>query len=118
MRGAAHISSDGPGNIEAACRVAISERARNQGVLAVLDDTVHAASRVRKMHSTAVSAFRSPDGGPVGGLVEGHVWLRPTRNRIGPLPSADNAARVPLLETFLGDDGSLLRLVSSDSPSG
>jgi L-asparaginase len=72
-------------------------------------DEVHAAARVRKTHSASVAAFASPDGGPLGYVVEGAVQLlqRPPERLVLP-PPARPAPRVALYTATLGDDGSLL----------
>jgi L-asparaginase len=108
MRSAAVPGADGPANLLAAVRTAAAPQARDRGVLVVLDDRVHAASRVRKSHATATDAFTSPDTGPLGRLHEGRVHLRPS-HRHPALPLPVRTARVALLETHLGDDGTLLR---------
>lgn len=109
MRGPGQMPADGPANLLAACQVALAPAARDIGVLVVLDGTAHMATRVRKTHSTALNAGRSPDGGPAGGIVEGDVWLRPERRVGAPLDRPTSDAYVPMLETYLGDDGSVLR---------
>ncbi|MCU1546950.1 MAG: hypothetical protein JWP30_2050 [Homoserinimonas sp.] len=109
MRGAAQLSADGPANVLAACQVAMSTAARNAGVLVVLDNVVHLATRVRKAHSTALGAFQSLDGGAIGSVREGHVRLNASA-RIGvPLSAPSGDPQVPALETYLGDYGSILR---------
>lgn len=110
MRPAAAPSADGPGNIFAAVRTATSPQARKRGALVVFNDQVHAASRVRKNHTTATNAFVSPSTGPLGVLHEGRLLIGPSR-RHEPLGLPVRRARVALLETHLGDDGSLLRAV-------
>ncbi|WP_202977764.1 asparaginase domain-containing protein [Nocardioides daphniae] len=58
--------ADGPANLLAAVRVAVAEQARGLGVVAVLNDEVHAARLVRKTHSSNPAAFSSPGAGPFG----------------------------------------------------
>lgn len=110
MRPAAAPSADGPGNLLAAVRTATSPQARDRGALVVLNDQVHAASRVRKSHTTSTSAFVSPNTGPLAVLHEGRLHFGPSR-RHAPLALPTRHARVALLETHLGDDGALLRAV-------
>ncbi|MGJ9412697.1 asparaginase [Aeromicrobium sp. CF4.19] len=108
MRSAAVPGADGPANLLAAVRTASAPAARDCGALVVMDDRVHAASRVRKSHATTTGAFTSPDTGPLGSVHEGRVLVRPSR-RHPSLPLPVRTARVALLETHLGDDGALLR---------
>jgi L-asparaginase len=115
MRGAATPGADGPANLLAAVIVAGSEAAVGVGTLVVLNDEVHAARFVRKMHTAAPSAFASPGAGPLGAVVEGAlvrngriertpVLLRPAK--VGEWPVAQAAI-------VLGDDGRLLHALPS-----
>ena len=118
MRAPQQAGSDGPANLLAAVTTAGDERSRNQGVLVVMNDEIHAASRVSKCDSLAVNAFQSPTFGPLGRLVEGHPRYgnrTPRPTPLGLLTAADlpmeRSPRVALLPTHLGDEGELLELV-------
>ncbi len=76
MRGASQTSPDGPGNILAAVKTAISDDACNQGVLVVLNDEIHAASEVTKTHSTNTKTFESPSWGPIGRIYLDKVMIK------------------------------------------
>jgi L-asparaginase len=89
--------------------------ARDLGCLVVLADEVHAARRVRKTHSTSLTTFASPNGGPVGYLVEGQVLIvnrLPGRHVLAPSPSWKPGLSVGLYTATLGDDGSVLAAVA------
>ena len=110
MRNPSLVGADGPANIRAAVAVAVSPRARGMGTLVVMNDEVHAARFVRKTHLSSLSAFSSPQTGPLGVVVEGRVHVY---TRVESLFSArpDGAvAPVALLRCALGDDG---RIVSA-----
>jgi L-asparaginase len=113
MRNPTLAGADGPANILAAVQVAASPQARDQGVLVVLADEIHAARRVRKTHSTSVATFQSPNGGPLGYLVEGHPTLltRLDHRTVIPVAQADQWPRVAVLTVTLGDDGALIPVV-------
>jgi L-asparaginase len=111
MRNPTLAGADGPANLLAAVQVAADDTARDLGVLVVFNDEIHAASRVRKTHATSVDTFRSPDGGPLGRVVEGRPWLvnRPERRTtVSVSPRPARWPRVGLVTVGLGDDGSLL----------
>ncbi|MEH3117963.1 MAG: asparaginase [Methylorubrum populi] len=110
MRGPESAGADGPGNLLAAAAVAGSAAARGLGVLAVLNDEIHAARLVQKAHTTLPSAFRSALSGPLGLVVEGEarIVLRPGRAPRVDGPLSDTAAPVALLRMGIGDDGRLL----------
>ena len=109
LRGPAQAGADGPANLLAAVQVAAAASFRDQGVLVVLADEVHAARRVRKTHTTSPAAFASPDGGPLGRLVEGRpVALAALGHRTVVPAAGAGAPRVALVTLTLGDDGLLL----------
>lgn len=105
-------SSDGPANLLAAVQVAGDLSSQGQGVLVVMNDEVHSASRVRKMRASGLGAFSSPAFGPLGQVEEGRVIYgnRVLRMDALPLPEGLRPRRVALLETHLGDQGDLLQL--------
>ena len=112
MRNPTLAGADGPANLLAAITVAASPAARDLGCVVVLADEVHAARRVRKTHSTSVATFTSPNGGPLGYLVEGRPQIvnRPTHRY--PLPPPSASPNVGLYTATLGDDGSLVAVVA------
>ena len=75
MRNPGQAGADGPANLLAAILTAADPLARDLGVLVVLADEIHAARRVRKSHTTSPGAFQSPDGGPLGVILEGRPRL-------------------------------------------
>lgn len=116
MRNPTLAGADGPANLLAAIVTAADPAARDLGCLVVLDDTVHAARRVVKTHSTSVSAFRSPDDGPLGHVVEGRARFlhRLPRRPALPIPGRSDAWPVVAVCTAaLGDDGRLPALIAS-----
>lgn len=120
MRPPQQPGADGPANLLAAALTATAPSSRGLGALVVLNDQVHAAVRVRKRDTTAVEAFDSAPFGPLARIHEGHVTYA---NRPRPWPAIPrteraHVPRVALLETCLGDDGELLRLVADAGHDG
>lgn len=118
MRSSSQLGADGPTNIRDAVVTASSPHSRRMGVLAVMAGEVHLARTVTKAHSSAISAFVSPDGGPIGHVRESRltITLRPAK-RFSALPiPTDNRIAVPLVEMGFGDDGSVLEAVLSTNP--
>jgi len=112
MRNPTMAGADGPANLLAALRTAASPDVRGQGVLVVLADEIHAARRVRKTHSTSGSTFQSPNGGPLGYVVEGTPRLLnrlPSRLLVPKPNPAIASARVGLATITMGDQGELLQ---------
>ena len=120
LRNASLPGADGPANVIAAVRVAVSETARGLGTLVVMNDEIHAARFVRKSHTVNPGTFRSMATGPIGWLAEQDVRIavRPSRRFHVAVP--DNAVPPPvcLLKMSVGDDGRLLRYVPAAGFAG
>ena len=114
MRSSDALSADGPANLMAAIRVAACPDARNSGVLVVMNDEIHSATDVRKMHTSSTAAFASPLVGPVGYLTEGRVrLLRKPAGRVSiDVPQDADDARVALVTLGFDDDGALVSAVT------
>ena len=109
MRGADQPGSDGPSNLLSATIAAADPASRNRGGLVVMNDQIHASSRVSKTDSVAVDAFNSGSFGPLGRLREHHAVYGNDRKRLKPLPPPERSdIDVALIEATLGDDGRLL----------
>jgi L-asparaginase len=81
MRPATALSADGPLNLYQAIQVAVSSAARGQGVLVVMDGQIHGAKAVTKNATQGLSAFASPDSGPLGWVDDAGVHLPSTEER-------------------------------------
>ncbi|TDD51556.1 asparaginase [Nonomuraea terrae] len=117
MRNPATPGADGPANLYAAVATAADPASRGLGALVVLNDTVHAAHRVRKTHTSALQAFASPGFGALGHVAERRVrYGNPVaRHRPLPLPPEDRPRpRVALVETCFDDDGGLLAYAAAE----
>lgn len=66
MRGGDEVSADGPANLLNGVRVAMSESAKGQGVLVVLNEDIGAARDVWKTDNRRVDTFESPERGYLG----------------------------------------------------
>ncbi|GAB3479136.1 L-asparaginase [Polaromonas eurypsychrophila] len=111
MRGAAAPGADGPANLMSAVTVAVAPDIVGLGALVVLNDEVHAARHVQKMHTALASAFASPGFAPLARVIEGRVRLYarvPGRILIA-VPVSAGDSPVALLTVVLGDDGRLLQ---------
>lgn len=113
MRGAAAVSADGSGNLLAAVTVAASPVARDLGALVVLNDEVHAARFVAKLHKALTSSFGSPGLGPLGHVIEGEarIALRPARLDVGLRRAMPEAAQVAIVSTGLGGDDRMISAI-------
>jgi L-asparaginase len=118
IRPASSPGADGPANLIDAVAAAAATVTADIGAVVCFAGELHAARTVRKVDSTAPHAFGSPRSGPLGRVAEGRVELfaRPVR---GPrLDPQTLEHRVPIVGTWLGDDGSLLRAALATGPDG
>jgi L-asparaginase len=119
MRSPDHPGADGPANLVAAVAAAASSRCRDQGVLAVVGDEIHAARFVAKRHASSPAAFGSPELGPVGRFSEGTPVLLARLERRTPLARPVRAdrpwPRVGLVTAGLDDDPSAYLAVAGVS---
>jgi L-asparaginase len=128
MRNPKLSSSDGPGNVLAAVRVAAAPwaKASTVGVLVVMLDQVWAAVDIAKTQTSRLDAFCSPSTGPVATLVEDRVialmlpvrdWKRALQRCVDSVPTTHLTSKtepVALLWLALGEQGALLDLLLSD----
>ncbi len=109
QRGAAEPDSDGPRNLRDAIRLAGSSAAGGLGAVICFDGEIHAAREVRKVHTSAPSAFASPGYGPIGHVDGERILLTRRPFRSAPLPVPDAAMpRVDLIRLHAGSDSALL----------
>lgn len=116
IRPSSAAGADGPANLLDAVAAAGAPQTRDLGVLVAFAGELHAARAVRKVSSISSAAFGSPATGPLGTVAEGRVLIaaRPLRP-VAPLPVPDALdARVPIVPTYLGDDGAGLRAALRD----
>ena len=76
MRPGTALAADGPANLLHAVAVAAHPSSAGRGVLVVMNEEVHSARDVTKVHAMRLDAFASPHG-PLGLVVEGVPrWYR------------------------------------------
>jgi L-asparaginase len=105
-------SSDAPANLLAAVRSATHSRVE-EGVFLAFDDELHAARDVRKAHTHKLSAFSSPNDGPVATLTRDRIRFHrePQSESVSlPIEGGDASveapdARVEMVVSAAGVDG-------------
>lgn len=97
-------ASDAPTNLLTAVRALADERTR-RGAYVAFDEELHAPSTVRKAHTCALGAFRSPEAGPLARLTRRRIrWHRdpsPPETRL-PIPDPGDQPTVALVVSASG----------------
>ena len=110
IRPSSSAGADGPANLLDAVAAAGAAETAGLGALVCFAGELHAARAARKVSSVSPAAFGSPGSGPIGRVAEGRVVIRARPVRPDPLPlPPELGAYVPIVPTFLGDDGNALR---------
>jgi L-asparaginase type II len=124
MRGGDEVSADGPANILNGVRVAMSESAKGQGVLVVLNEDIAAARDVLKTDNRRVDTFRSPERGYLGAADPDTVIF--FRRTVQPHTTASefDVARmealpaVEIMTDYAGFDSTMMRAAIERRPRG
>ena len=120
MRNASQTGSEGPANLLAAFQVAASPSAAGLGPLVVVNDEIHSARFVTKLHTSKASTFASPGAGPLGEVTEGRadIWWQPQWVDFLGLPAALDGHRVELVLLAAGVSDVQLRAAAAARPAG
>ena len=118
MRPPRRTDTDGPRNLVNAVRLAASPEARGLGVVVTLNDEIHAARDVRKIHTVGTNAFASPGLGPLGYVDGDAVYLARKPLRRVTLDPDTIEPRVTLVRLFAGSDGSQIESAVASGQRG
>lgn len=118
MRVASARGADGPGNLFDAIHAAASEQLRGLGVVVVLNNWIHSAQYVQKLHPSNVAAFGSEF--PIGMVCEGDVSVRtrPVRRSIPWLQVKTGPKDVLLQTCCLGMNAKVFDHIEEDGYDG
>jgi L-asparaginase len=73
MRPSTALSAEGPLNLYNAVAVAANPKSKGYGVMVVMNDEIHSAHGVKKMITTPVQTFQSPEEGMIGTVIFGDI---------------------------------------------
>lgn len=108
QRDASESDSDGPRNLHNAMRIALNPQAVHRGVVIALNEAIHAARDVRKLHTSHVDAFNSGDVGSIGSIDAGEViWHRKPEPTVK-LGVPQALAKVAICKAYTGMDSDML----------
>ncbi|KQS40055.1 asparaginase [Exiguobacterium acetylicum] len=111
MRSSNEVGSDGEFNLITALRVAVSEAAREKGVLVVFNGEIHSAFNVTKTHTSSVDTFKSVHFGNLGMVTKDHVYLFNTPLLKQTHMVTSLSKRVAVLKVYAGMEPDLLLAV-------
>lgn len=118
MRSSSELGYDGPSNLAAAVCTAVSEKARNKGVLIVLNNEVNTAFESTKTNTLSLGTFKSLTYGPLGVIDNDkliiHRNITPGQHIKTDIIESD----VDLIKCVLGMDSKLLKFCVDSGSKG
>ncbi|GKU24817.1 asparaginase [Clostridium folliculivorans] len=108
MRSSSELGYDGPSNLAASICTAISEEAKNRGVLVCFNGELNSAAEVTKVNSMALNAFRTPNFGPIGIVDNNRVIFYRDVHKESFIDIKNINGEVTLLKSFAGMDSRLI----------
>ena len=118
MRSNDQPSADGAANLLAAVQVATAESSKGRGVMVVMNDEIHSARYVRKMDTSSLNTFNSPQYMPLGKITHAtHVppvqYMQAASRLIEATDIPDvsretQLPRVDIVQMYAGTDATLL----------
>lgn len=118
MRSSSELGYDGPSNLTSSICTAISEDAKNRGVLACLNGEINCASEVTKESTMSLNTFKSPNFGPLG-IVDNNkaIFYRKNLNKIS-FNIAMVKSKVDIIKCFSGADSSYINFCIENNTKG
>lgn len=108
MRNSSELGYDGPSNLSSAICTAVSQSARNRGVLIVMNNEVNSASEATKSHTLSLDTFKSLEFGPLGIVDNDEVIFYRDITKHHHIETDCIEENVPLIKTAVGMDSSFI----------
>ncbi|TCO70212.1 asparaginase [Marinisporobacter balticus] len=118
MRNSSELGYDGSSNLSAAICTAISEHAKNKGVLVVMNNELNAASEVTKTHTLALDTFKSMEFGPLGIVDNDEVIFYRDITRHVYIDTEKIETNVDLIKAVVGMDSRLIKFCVDSGAKG
>ena len=120
MRNPTMLGADGPANLYHAVITASDPKVRGLGTLVVMNDEVHAARYVQKLHTANPAAFISSPGGALGWILEAEAKIISRMCKRYPIKIATQTfpSKVVRLTVGIGDDGTMIGLAVNAGYNG
>ncbi len=118
MRNSSQLGWDGPRNLIDAVRTAISDDAKNRGVMVVMNSEIHSASQVTKTNTHTLDTFKSLDFGPIGIVDNDNVYFYFNYTKREYIGAKKINPNVDLLKCGCGMNDRLLKFCVDSKTSG
>ncbi len=118
MRSSSELGYDGPFNLAASICTAISEEAKGRGVLVCFNGDLNSATEVTKANSMALSAFRTPNFGPIGMVDNNKVLFYRNVQKTNTYEVEELRGEVALVKCVAGMDSSYINFVIDKGDKG
>ena len=118
QRSASDLSADGPANIYDAVMTVVSPESKGWGAVLVMDQYVNEARYTQKSHTTNPHTFMSGQFGYVGYVVNNKLMKFHDVAKTVKVALPKTLVKVPLFNTFPGDDGSSIKHAVDDGAKG
>lgn len=118
MRSSNELGSDGVYNYLCALRVASHDKAKDKGVLVVMNDEIHAAKYVTKTHTTNVSTFQTPTHGPLGIIMKQDLLFFQQAEARVRFDLEQVSGTIPIIKAYAGMGDGIISLLTPDKIDG
>ncbi|MCT4604500.1 MAG: asparaginase [Marinisporobacter sp.] len=118
MRNSSELGYDGSSNLSAAICTAISEQAKNKGVLIVMNNELNAASEVTKTHTLSLDTFKSMEFGPLGIVDNDEVIFYRDITKHAHIETENIESHVDLIKAAAGMDSRLIKYCVDSGAKG
>ncbi|MCK8817296.1 asparaginase [Natroniella sulfidigena] len=109
LRSFSQLNSDGAANLVQSIQTILNPQSKNKGVLAVINEEIHAARFLSKMHTNNLNAFSSLNCGPIGTIDHSGIHYSydlPAQITIHP---EELEERVEIIKLAIGSDDRLIQ---------
>lgn len=117
QRDASESDSDGPRNLYNAMLIALNHRSLNRGVVITLNEEIHAARDVRKLHTSHIDAFHSGEKGAIGSIDTNEVTWHRKPEQTTKLGIPKSLANVAICKAYTGMSPKILTSMVQDDTS-
>lgn len=121
QRNASSSDFDGPRNLLNAVRIAVTEQAKDKGVMVAMNNQINAARYVTKTHTANVETFKSGDFGFLGEVWDDRVIFSNAplrRQHIDIQAKADDFPKVDIFQMYAEADGKYIRYAVDTGAKG